>query len=92
MHDELFNGYRLRLLTIVDSFSGVNPAIGVKSCYQATGIVETLTSATEQYGIPKCIRVDNDPEFVAKGLDLWAYRNGVTLDFSRSGKPKKAHR
>src|ERR1700730_11844868 len=27
------------------------------------------------------------PEFVSKALDRWAYANGVTLDFSRPGKP-----
>src|SRR3954453_12216865 len=27
------------------------------------------------------------PEFVSKTLDRWAYQNGVTLDFSRPGKP-----
>jgi transposase InsO family protein len=26
-------------------------------------------------------------QFTSKELDLWAYTNGVTLDFSRSGKP-----
>jgi putative transposase len=31
--------------------------------------------------------VDNGPEFVSKELDLWAYMKGVTLDFSRPGKP-----
>jgi putative transposase len=87
MHDELFNGRRLRLLTIVDNFSRVSPGIGVKPRYQATDVVETLTAATRQYGIPKYIRVDNGPEFVAKELDLWAYAHGVILDFSRPGKP-----
>ena len=38
-------------------------------------------------GAPKTIRVDNGPEFVSKTLDRWAYQNGVTLDFSRPGKP-----
>ena len=33
------------------------------------------------------IRVDNGPEFISKALDRWAYENGVTLDFSRPGKP-----
>jgi transposase InsO family protein len=32
-------------------------------------------------------RVDNGPEFISKALDRWAYENGVTLDFSRPGKP-----
>ena len=29
----------------------------------------------------------NGPEFISKALDRWAYDHGVTLDFSRPGKP-----
>jgi putative transposase len=38
-------------------------------------------------GVPRTIRVDNRPEFISKALDRWAYENGLTLDFSRPGKP-----
>ena len=38
-------------------------------------------------GAPRTIRVDHGPEFISKVLDRWAYENGVTLDFSRPGKP-----
>jgi putative transposase len=38
-------------------------------------------------GAPRTIRVDNGPEFISKALDRWAYEAGVTLDFSRPGKP-----
>ena len=38
-------------------------------------------------GYPKTIRVDQGSEFVSRDLDLWAYMKGVTLDFSRPGKP-----
>ena len=38
-------------------------------------------------GLPAAIRVDQGTEFVSGDLDLWAYQHGVTLDFSRSGKP-----
>lgn len=38
-------------------------------------------------GAPKTIRVDNGPEFISKAPDRWAYENGVTLAFSRPGKP-----
>jgi putative transposase len=31
--------------------------------------------------------VDQGSEFVSHDLDLWAYARGVTLDFSRPGKP-----
>src|SRR5262249_55092768 len=40
-----------------------------------------------QIGFPKAIRVDQGTEFVSRDLDLWAYQRGVTLDFSRPGKP-----
>jgi Integrase core domain len=31
--------------------------------------------------------VDHGSQFTSKDLDLWAYANGITLDFSRPGKP-----
>jgi len=37
--------------------------------------------------LPASIRVDQGTEFVSRDLDLWAYQRGVTLDFSRPGKP-----
>ena len=38
-------------------------------------------------GFPVMIRVDQGTAFVSRDLDLWAYQRGVTLDFSRPGKP-----
>ena len=49
--------------------------------------IRTLSRITAKRGAPKTIRVDNGPEFISKALDLCAYANGVTLDFSRPGKP-----
>ena len=49
--------------------------------------VEAMTRITLSRGAPRTIRVDNGPEFISKALDRWAYENGVTLDFSRPGKP-----
>ncbi|MDB5660543.1 MAG: Integrase catalytic region, partial [Cypionkella sp.] len=40
-----------------------------------------------QLGYPRTIRVDQGSEFISRDLDLWAYTKGVTLDFSRPGKP-----
>lgn len=31
--------------------------------------------------------MDNGTEFVSKDFDRWAYENGVTLDYSRPGRP-----
>ena len=71
VHDQLATGRKLRVLTIVDIFSRYAPAVDPRFCQRA----------------PKTIRVDQGSEFVSRDLDLWAYANGVTLDFSRPGKP-----
>ena len=47
----------------------------------------TLERVCATTGYPKTIRVDQGTEFVSRDLDLWAYAKGVTLDFSRPGKP-----
>ena len=44
-------------------------------------------TAAARNGRAKTIQVDNGPQFISKNLGLGAYMNGVTLDFSRSGKP-----
>jgi putative transposase len=31
--------------------------------------------------------LDNGSEFTSQAMDLWAYQNGVKIDFSRPGKP-----
>ena len=46
-----------------------------------------LERVSAQTGYPRTIRVDQGSEFVSRDLDLWAYANDVTLDFSRPGKP-----
>ena len=49
--------------------------------------METLERICKPGGYPRTIRVDNGSEFISRDLDLWAYANNVTLDFSRPGKP-----
>jgi putative transposase len=38
-------------------------------------------------GVPKVLFCDNGSEFTSQAMDLWAYRHGVKIDFSRPGKP-----
>ena len=45
------------------------------------------TRVGREIGLPASIRVDQGTEFVSRDLDLWTYHRGVTLDFSRPGKP-----
>jgi putative transposase len=87
VHDQLFDGRKIRALTIIDTFTRLSPAIDVRRSYRGGDVVATLERAAVDAGLPKTIRVDNGPEFVSKELDLWAFMRGVTLDFSRPGKP-----
>ncbi len=87
MSDELYNGRRLRLLTLVDNFTRESLAIEVDRSLGGQRVVEVLMKVAMKRGFPGKIRVDNGPEFTSKIVDQWAYLNGVELDFIRPGKP-----
>ena len=87
VHDQLVTGRKLRVLTVVDTFSRFSPVIDARFSYKGEDVVRTLEQACRVFGYPKSIRADNGPEFISRDLDLWAYTKNVTLDFSRPGKP-----
>jgi len=87
MADQLFNGQRFRLLTLVDNFSRESLAVQVGTRLTGDDVVTALDRVKEARGCPQSIRVDNGPEFISKSLDWWAYLNKVTLDFSQLGEP-----
>ena len=87
VHDQLATGTKIRILTIVDTFSRFSPVIDPRLSYRGEDVVQTLERVCKMIGYPKTIRVDQGSEFVSRDLDLWAYHKGVILDFSRPGKP-----
>lgn len=87
MSDTLGSGPRIRVLTIVDHFSRVSPAIEVDTSLSGRRVIEVLERAAERYGLPPTICVDNGPEFSGRALDQWAHQHKVKLQFSRPGKP-----
>ncbi len=49
--------------------------------------MRVLNRLKQERGVPKMLFCDNGSEFTGQRMDLWAYRNGVKIDFSRPGKP-----
>ncbi len=87
IHDQLVTGRKVRVLTVVDTFSRYSPVIDPRFSYRGEDVVATLEQACAALGYSKAIRVDQGTEFVSRDLDLWAYAKRMTLDFSRPGKP-----
>ncbi len=87
VQDQLATGAKLRILTVIDTFSRYAPVVDPRLAYRGADVVATLDSVCKTMGYPGAIRVDQGSEFVSRDLDLWAYQNNVTLDFSRPGKP-----
>ena len=59
MQDQLFDGRRFRLLTLVDNFTRESLAIEVNQGLGGNQVVELLQRVGEKRPLPKTIRVDN---------------------------------
>jgi putative transposase len=86
VHDRSATGRKIRVLTIVDTFTGFALAIEPRFSYRAGDVIEVLERVGRAHAFPQAIRIDQGNEFVSRDLGLWAYQRGVTLGFSRPGK------
>lgn len=87
MADELGDGRRVRVLTIVDHDTRESPVMEVGQPMGSAEVIAMLERLWQLPRRPGTISVDNGPEFASKAMDAWAYRKGVRLDFSRPGTP-----
>ena len=69
MSDELYDGRRIRLLTIVDHFTRQSLAIDVGQRMRGNEVVSVLGRVARHRKLPKSVRVDNGPVFLSKVLD-----------------------
>lgn len=87
MHDELFDGRRIRLLAVVDNFSRVSPVIGVRSAYRRRrrrgGPKSSSKGARDAEAHPGRQR----PGVRLQGAGSMGVPARRDLDFSRAGKP-----
>ena len=87
LSDALYDGRRLRALTIVDNHTRECLAIAVGANLRGDDVAKALNAIVASRGKPRTIKSDNGSEFISKVMDQWAYDHQVELDFSRPGKP-----
>ena len=87
VHDQLFDGRRFRMLTVIDQWSRESVIVEPQYAYSGQGVAELLEHWVATNGAPVSITVDHGTEFTSKALEAWAWERGVKLDFIRPGKP-----
>lgn len=69
--DQLFDGRKIRALTIVDNYSRQCIAIQVRQSLKAEDVVAVMNHLKiVDLAVPQRIQVDNGSEFISKALDL----------------------
>jgi putative transposase len=81
-------GRRLKLLTIVDTFTRESLAVEVDTSISGERMARVLDRVIGDRGAqPQEIVLDNGPEMTSRALDQWAYERGIRLRFIAPGKP-----
>jgi putative transposase len=79
---------RLKLLTVVDTFTRESLAIEVDTSISGERVARVLDRVIGERGAqPEEIIMDNGPELTSRALDQWAYERGIRLRFIAPGKP-----
>jgi transposase InsO family protein len=85
--DRLYNGKKVRMLTVIDEYTRKCLAIRVGSSLKADDVLETLSNLFITEGVPDYIRSDNGSEFTAKALREWIGSVGVKTAYIEPGSP-----
>jgi putative transposase len=70
VHDQLATEKKLRVLTVIDTFSRYVPVLDPRHSCRREDVVQTLELMCRQVGYPKTTRVDQGTEFVSRDLNL----------------------
>ena len=88
--DALSWGRKLRMLTVVDTYTRESLAIEVDTSLPGERVARVLERVIDERGArPEEIVMDNGPELTSRALDAWAYGHGVRLRFIEPGRPQQ---
>jgi len=87
VEDRTERGGKLRILAIIDEYTRECLAIRVAASIPASAVVGVLEWLFLTRGVPKFLRSDNGPEFVAKAVCRWLKESGCSNLFIKPGSP-----
>jgi len=87
VEDRTERGGKLRILVIIDEYTRECLAIRIAPSIPASVVVGVLEWLFLTRGVPKYIRSDNGPEFVAKAVCQWLGSCGCQTLFINPGSP-----
>jgi transposase InsO family protein len=87
IHDRDEQGRPLKWLLIEDEFTREGLAVEVARSIKAPDVIDTLASVMLIRGLPRHIRSDNGPEFIARALRRYLEKAGVATLYVEPGSP-----
>jgi putative transposase len=87
MSDQTEDGRRLKLLTMLDEFTRESLAIEVDRSIRSRDVIAVLEYLFMVRGVPKFIRSDNGPEFIADAIKKWLKEKHVGTLYIEPGSP-----
>lgn len=87
MSDALIDGRKIRTFNIIDDYNREALAIEVGLSFPANRVVQVLNQLEELIGLPRKIRVDNGPEFIARTFTEWCTNKEIIIQYIQPGKP-----
>jgi len=87
VEDRLWNGKKIRMLTVIDEYSRKCLAIHVAKRLGSDDVLQVLGDLFISEGTPTYIRSDNGSEFTAKALQKWLHTLAVKPAYITPGSP-----
>lgn len=87
IHDRDERGRVLRWLVIEDEFTREGLAVEVRRSFKAADVLDVLSELMLIRGVPRHIRSDNGPEFIAQAIQRFLEQTGVATLYIEPGAP-----
>ena len=87
MSDQTEDGRSLKVFTVLDEFTRESPAVEAGRSIRAKDVIGVLEYLFMIRGIPKFIRSDNVPEFIAEAVKRWLLDKEVETLYIEPGSP-----